>query len=151
MNSKKYIIREISETEIEMANNLLNKLIKDEKKYDSNINYDYVVKEYYQNRIKDSVILVAKKENDVVAYLFGYILDLPVYIKKKAILDALYVEEQHRNNGIAQEMIVKFKEWCKKENVNIIELSVCSKNKNAHDMYKKNGFDIVKYTMTAKI
>lgn len=151
MNSEEYVVREIFETEIDIANHLLNKLIKDEKKYDNNINYDYVVKGYYQNKINDSVIFVATKENEIVAYLFGYIVDSPVYIKKKAILDALYVEEQHRNKGIAKKMIVKFKEWCKKEDINIIELAVCSQNGNAHNLYKKNGFDIVKYTMNTKI
>ena len=115
MNVEEYVIREIFDTEIDVVNNLLNKLIKDEKKYDNNINYDYVVKEYYQNKIDDSVIFVATKENEIVAYLFGYIVDSPVYINKKAILDALYVEETHRQKGIAKKMITIFEEWCKKK------------------------------------
>ena len=86
MDSEKYIVREILEYEIDIANHLLNKLIKDEKKYDNNINYDYVVKEYYQKKINDSIILVATNKNKIVAYLFGYIVDSPVYIKKKAII-----------------------------------------------------------------
>ncbi len=151
MDSEKYIVREILEYEIDIANHLLNKLIKDEKKYDNNINYDYVVKEYYQKKINDSIILVATNKNKIVAYLFGYIVDSPVYIKKKAILDAIYVEEQHRNKGIAQKMINKFKEWCKKENIKIIELVVCSKNDKAYNLYKRNGFNIVKNTMNIKI
>ena len=151
MNSEEYIVREILETEVDIANLLLNKLIKYEKKYDNNINYDYVVKGYYQNKINDSVILVVTKEKEIVAYLFGYIVDSPVYIKKKAILDALYVEEQHRDKGIAKKLIVKFKEWCRNKDINIIELTVCSQNDNAYNLYKKNGFNIVKYTMDTKL
>ena len=139
------------DTEIDVVNNLLNKLIKDEKKYDNNINYDYVVKEYYQNKIDDSVIFVATKENEIVAYLFGYIVDSPVYINKKAILDALYVEETHRQKGIAKKMITIFEEWCKKKNIDIIELTVCSQNNNSYNLYKRNGFDIIKHIMYKEI
>lgn len=150
MNVEEYVIREIFDTEIDVVNNLLNKLIKDEKKYDNNINYDYVVKEYYQNKIDDSVIFVATKENEIVAYLFGYIVDSPVYINKKAILDALYVEETHRQKGIAKKMITIFEEWCKK-NIDIIELTVCSQNNNSYNLYKRNGFDIIKHIMYKEI
>ncbi len=151
MNVEEYVIREIFDTEIDVVNNLLNKLIKDEKKYDNNINYDYVVKEYYQNKIDDSVIFVATKENEIVAYLFGYIVDSPVYINKKAILDALYVEETHRQKGIAKKMITIFEEWCKKKNIDIIELTVCSQNNNSYNLYKRNGFDIIKHIMYKEI
>ena len=151
MNVEEYVIREIFDTEIDVVNNLLNKLIKDEQKYDNNINYDYVVKEYYQNKIDDSVIFVATKENEIVAYLFGYIVDSPVYINKKAILDALYVEETHRQKGIAKKMITIFEEWCKKKNIDIIELTVCSQNNNSYNLYKRNGFDIIKHIMYKEI
>ena len=151
MNVEEYVIREIFDTEIDVVNNLLDKLIKDEKKYDNNINYDYVVKEYYQNKIDDSVIFVATKENEIVAYLFGYIVDSPVYINKKAILDALYVEETHRQKGIAKKMITIFEEWCKKKNIDIIELTVCSQNNNSYNLYKRNGFDIIKHIMYKEI
>ena len=151
MNVEEYVIREIFFIFIDVVNNLLNKLIKDEKKYDNNINYDYVVKEYYQNKIDDSVIFVATKENEIVAYLFGYIVDSPVYINKKAILDALYVEETHRQKGIAKKMITIFEEWCKKKNIDIIELTVCSQNNNSYNLYKRNGFDIIKHIMYKEI
>ena len=151
MNVEEYVIREIFDTEIDVVNNLLNKLIKDEQKYDNNINYDYVVKEYYQNKIDDSVIFVATKENEIVAYLFGYIVDSPVYINKKAILDALYVEETHRQKGIAKKMITIFEEWCKKKNIDIIEVTVCSQNNNSYNLYKRNGFDIIKHIMYKEI
>ena len=110
-----------------------------------------MVKEYYQNKIDDSVIFVATKENEIVAYLFGYIVDSPVYINKKAILDALYVEETHRQKGIAKKMITIFEEWCKKKNIDIIELTVCSQNNNSYNLYKRNGFDIIKHIMYKEI
>ena len=151
IEDEEYSIREIRECEIDIANQLLNKLIKDEKKYDNNINYDYIVKEYYQNKVDNSVIYVAVKNNKIVAYLFGYIVDSPVYIEKKAVLDALYVEEDHRKKGIAKSIIKEFKKWCKNNKINIIELTVCSENKNSYNLYKKNGFNIIKYTMSTKI
>ena len=44
MENNKYIIREIQENEIDKANQLLNQLIIDEKKYDNNINENYIIK-----------------------------------------------------------------------------------------------------------
>ena len=83
MKNTDYIIREIKEEEIDYANKLLNKLIIDEKQYDNNINEKYIVNNYYQNRPNNSILLVATLNNEIVAFLFGYILDTSVYIEKK--------------------------------------------------------------------
>ena len=85
MKNTDYVIREIKEDEIDYANKLLNKLIIDEKQYDENINENYVVNNYYQNRQNNSILLVATLNSEIVAFLFGYIIETSIYINKKAI------------------------------------------------------------------
>ena len=48
-------------------------------------------------------------------------------------------------------MITIFEEWCKKKNIDIIELTVCSQNNNSYNLYKRNGFDIIKHIMYKEI
>ena len=151
MKNTDYIIREIKEDEIDYANKLLNKLIIDEKQYDENINENYVVNNYYQNRQNNSILLVATLNNEIVAFLFGYIIDSSVYIDKKAILDALYVSKNHRKKGLANLLINNFKQWCMKQKIDNLELTVCSENVDAFNLYKNNGFEIEKYTMKLKM
>ena len=151
MEDTDYVIREIKEEEIDYANKLLNKLIIDEKQYDKNINENYVVNNYYQNRQNNSILLVATLNNEIVAFLFGYIVDTTVYIDKKAILDALYVSKNHRKKGLANLLINNFKEWSIKQKITNLELTVCSENVDACSLYKKHGFKIVKYSMKLKM
>ena len=54
-----------------------------------------------------------------------------IYIDKKAILDALYVSKNHRKKGIANLLINNFKEWCIKQKIDNLELTVCSENVDA--------------------
>lgn len=150
MRKINYEIREIKECELDYANKLLNKLIIEEKQYDENINENYVVNNYYQRRQKNSVLFVATLNNKVVGFLFGYTVDITAYLEKKAMLDALYVLKEYRNQGIANSLIDSFKRWCRKQKIAIIELTVCSNNIEAYNLYKKHGFQIEKYTMKLK-
>lgn len=151
MENNNYVIREFKENEIDYANKLLNKLIIDEKKYDENIDENYIVDNYYQNRREQSILLAATLNNEIVGFLFGYVIDSSVYIGKKAILDALYISPNHRKNGLADVLIGDFKKWCIKQEIANLELTVCSKNIGAYNLYKKHGFETRKYTMKLKI
>ena len=147
-----YQIRKINSNEIDSANHLLNKLIRDEQKYDDNINLKYTVGNYYQNRPKDSCILVATDSpHNIIGYLYGYIVAAPVFSNPKAILDALYVEEKYRKSGIANQLINAFKDWCHINNIKIIELTVCSENIEALNLYKRHSAVPTKYTMQIKL
>ena len=134
MKNTDYIIREIKEDEIDYANKLLNKLIIDEKQYDENINENYVVNNYYQNRQNNSILLVATLNNEIVAFLFGYIIDSLVYIDKKAILDALYVSKNHRKKGLANLLINNFNNVMGYKNRTHLQIWV---SKDGENFYKK--------------
>lgn len=136
------------------ANDLLTKLIVDEKKYDKNINENCVVKSLYENFFdnKDVCLLIAKKSKKIVGYIYGYIQNNgDSKIKKVGVLDALYVEEEFRNNGVAQSLIEGFKRWAKSNRLSYLELKVCKDNLRAIKLYEKMGFKTSKIIMEDKL
>lgn len=136
------------------ANELLTKLIKDEKKYDDNINENCNVTSFYE-RIYNSdgvCLLVAKENNFVTGYLYGYIENNgDTYINLVGVLDALYVREEYRCKGVATKLIKEFKLWSIKHNAKEIEVKVLNDNINAINLYRKIGFKNVKTIMNLKI
>ena len=144
-------IKKANQLNINEANKLLTKLIRDEKKYDHNINEKYVVKRYYENRPKNSVILFAYVDKKIAGYTYGILEDTQTYINKKLLIDALYVEEEFRNNGVATSLINAVEEWGKEQGAKVEELTVCKENEKAFNLYKKFGFDTIVYRMTKNI
>ena len=61
--------------------------------------------------------------------------------KKVAVLSDLYVDEQHRNKGIASQLIIASMELIKQNwNIESIYLNVFNKNEEAIKLYEKLGF-----------
>lgn len=132
------------------ANDLLTKLIRDEKKYDKNINEKCVVTSLYENFFNndDVCLLVAKQGQNVLGYIYGYVQNNgDSKIEKVSSLDALYVEEAARQNKIGDKLIEKFKKWSYDVGAKYIELKVCKDNQKAVNLYKKKGFDETKIIM----
>lgn len=144
-----YIIEKCGVNETKEVDILLNKLILGEKQYDKNISDNFIVKEFYETKINDdnNCILVAKIDNKIIGYLYGFILNSDIDIEQKAQLDALYVEEEYRKLGIANSLINEFINWAKLKQVKFIELNVCNENINAINLYKKYGFKDIKTIM----
>lgn len=136
--------------EAKKANLLLTKLIRDEKKYDDNINEKCVVTSLYENFFSndDVCLLVAKQDENVLGYLYGYIQNNgDAKLEKVSFLDALYVEEDVRQNKIGEKLIEEFKKWSRDVDAKYIELKVCKDNEKAVNLYKKKGFDETKIIM----
>lgn len=77
-------------------------------------------------------------ENKAIGYL-GYFL-----IYDRIEIDYLYVEKKYRKKGYANILINKLVEISKKENCINITLEVNVNNNVAINLYKKNGFEIIK-------
>ena len=148
-----YIIRKANLDETSIADSFLTKLIRDEKKYDNNINENIVINNYYENVIGDNnCLLFAQIENTIVGYIYGFIRnDGNTVFHKVACLDALYVDANYRNQGIANALIAEFKKWAKASEVKYMEVSACSKNENAVTLYRKNDFKDIKVTMECEL
>lgn len=112
-NISKAMLNEIPE-----INDMLTDLIQDERKnYDININENYKVQEFYEKLIdnEDKIILVARDNDIILGYVYGFIQDNEnLFNNKIAKLDALFVKEQYRGNGIARSLMKEFINWAKK-------------------------------------
>lgn len=142
-----YTIRKANINDSIKLNELLTKLIRDEKKYDNNINEEFIVNSFYENIIdkKNNYLLVGESSNKIVGYLYGYIIDDgDTVINRVAKINALYIEEEYRHLGIGSSLINEFKKIVQEENIKYIEVNVCNNNKEAISTYKNNNFNEIK-------
>ena len=145
------IIRKANYDDIKILNQFLTFLIQDERQYDTGIDENFVVTNMYENYIEDSnkLLIVAEENNQIVGYLYGIIKpndDTYKYIIAK--LDALYIDNNYRNKGIATSLIEYFKKWAISKGAHKIEVNVWSNNINAKRLYEKNNFKTVSETLT---
>lgn len=150
----KYVIRKANVDDARDINALLTLLIRDEKKYDSNINESCVVNRLYEDIILNdgNCIFVAVNKNKIIGYLFGYILNNgDAYLEKTSKLEALYVLEDFRNNGIATKLINEFKSWSVDNGIKYMEVQVLNNNESAYKLYSKEKFMPFKSTLLNKL
>jgi len=149
-NISKAMLNEMPE-----INKMLTDLIQDERKnYDSNINENYKVQEFYEKLVdnENKIILVARDNDIILGYVYGFIQDNGnLFINKIAKLDALFVKEQYRGNGIARSLIREFINWARENEVAYVELSVCKDNTNAINLYENEGFSIDKICLRKEL
>ncbi len=128
------IVENIEEAKI--CDDLLTELIMSERKYDDNVNKSYKVDKYYTEIFdKDYNTLICASCDGIVV---GFI-------------DALYVKEKYRNQGIATGLIEEFYKWCELKEIKSVEIDSFIKNKASCKLYKKFGFEITSYRMRKQI
>ena len=147
------IIRKAVDSDANKLNELLTKLILDEKQYDDSIDETFVVINMYENYINDETkfIEVVEENNEIVGYLYGMLLKDPTSKTKKSVLDALYIESNYRKKGLGEKLINDFKTWCKEQKVDKINVKVCAKNINAKKLYNKMGFLKISETLQCEV
>jgi ribosomal protein S18 acetylase RimI-like enzyme len=103
----------------------------------------------------NNLFLIAESEKNIVGIVHCYIQETknhPIKKDKKvAVLSDLYVDENYRNKGIAQQLINKVLETIK-ENwiVNDVVLNVFNENQEAIKLYEKSGFkkQFIRYSIS---
>lgn len=148
-----YRIRKATIHDTNKLNELLTLLIRDEKKYDNNINEEFKVKSFYEYIInkENNYLLVAESSNTIIGYLYGYIIDDEnTVINKVAKIDALYIEEEYRQCGIGSSLIKEFKNIIK-DKVKYLEVNTFNNNKEAISTYKNNGFKEISTIMKLEL
>lgn len=121
--------------------NLLTKLIIDEKKYDNSIDDNVTISNYFINVIKDKKnILLCYKDNNIVK---GFIFLKPVKNNdlEGYLIDGLFVLEEFRRLGIASQLIKEAVSLTKKNNYKYIAMNVLYNNDVARKLYKSLGFN----------
>lgn len=148
-------IHKANKDEALKMNELLTKLIQDEKQYDDTIDPNFIVVSFYEQYVDDEnkCLLVATRGKEVIGYLYGYIKNHEGGLKEllSAKLDALFIEEEYRKQHIAQNLIDGFKNWCKDKKVTSLEVDVCAENKKALFLYQKVGFEEFKKSLKMDI
>lgn len=125
---------------VDKCDELFKNFLESERIYDTN-SLKYLPNSFKKDVSKDNVLLyVAKVEDKVVAFLYGYIetsvrQKLPV-----AHLTFIYVEEKYRKQKIATKLIDYFLQEVKQMNIEIIEVKAFKDNKVACNIYEKLGF-----------
>lgn len=144
-------LRDATTADAARLDTLLTRLIHDEVQYDSNLNGSYVVTDNYRDRIglEGHKLLLIEDGGKIVAFLYGFLYEIPGMLAKPiAILDALYVEKEHRRKGYASQLISAFKPFAEENGACRIELKVLSRNEAALRLYEKLSFKETKKYMT---
>jgi len=108
----------------------------------SKVQEDY--EKYLRNHLsgENSTVFAAFGGEKAVAMIVAktYRL-LPIYGDgKRGILSNLFVKEEFRNQGIAQELVKKATEWLKSKNAGAATIKVYSKNTAALELFRSLGF-----------
>ena len=144
------ITRVFDEEKANYCDILLTKLIQDERQYDKSIDESFVVQDFYKNIVQDdrNILLVYEEDNIIEGYIY---LKPHTEQKDAYIVDALYVEEQYRKQGIAKSLFKKAKNMLKEWNINHLYIGVMADNIKANNLYKSIGFEIFKYELKMDI
>lgn len=132
------MIKEVKNVEdANKCDELLTRLILDERKYNDLIDNNIVIKNHFSKMLDDEdVILLAYYLDKLIV---GYILIRKIN-ENLCLLDGLYVLEEYRNQKIASSLLNEAIDRCKKLNVKYIDINVMEKNELAKRIYKKLDF-----------
>lgn len=145
------VIRVLDEVRANICDNLLTKLIQDERQYDDSINENFVVKDYFKNVInnKDNILLCYEEDKIIKGYIYLKLVNNDN--KKGYLIDGLYVDNEYRNNGIATKLIENALNVIKKANISVVDINVMANNSVAINLYKRFGFNEFRISLRKNI
>ena len=145
------VIRVLDEVRANICDNLLTKLIQDERQYDDSIDENFVVKDYFKNVInnKDNILLCYEEDEIIKGYIYLKLVNNDN--KKGYLIDGLYVDNEYRNNGIATKLIENALNVIKETNVAVVDINVMANNSVAISLYKRFGFNEFKISLRKNI
>lgn len=116
---------------------LLTKLIQDERQYNDTIDENYIVINHFNKMLDDeNIIILAYYINKIIV---GYIL-IRRMDNNTCLLDGLYVEKEYRNKGIGKSLLTEAILRIKNMNIKYIDINVMYNNIIAKHIYEKLGF-----------
>lgn len=124
--------------------------------YDSTLITDWPLtqegKEYFENAIRNDIVLVASVDQKIVGYLVGTLNSQYSYNSiVQAELDNMCIMNEYRKLGIGSKLFEEFKKICKENRINEIKAVASYNNLNAIDFYKHNGFKEAELTLKQNI
>ena len=135
MNNK---IKQVTNVvDADRCDELLTKLIQDERQYNDTIDDNYIVTNHFNQMLDDeNIIILAYYINKIIV---GYIL-IRKMSNNTCLLDGLYVEKEYRNKGIGKSLLKEAISRIKNMNVKYVDINVMYNNIIAKHIYEKLGF-----------
>lgn len=101
-------------------------------------------KKHYEKELTNpsAKFFVAEQDEKIVGYQYGYIAPTPDYLtdhKQIGHLEACYVEEKHRGEGVGKKLTEMLIEWFKESGIKLLELNVYADN-SSKEVWEKLGF-----------
>ena len=126
------------------------------KNFDSTLIFDWPLtqegKKYFENAIRNDIVLVACVDGKIVGYLAGTLYSQYSYNNiVQAELDNMCIMNEYRKLGIGSKLFEKFKKICKENKINEIKVVASYNNLNAIEFYKRNGFKEAELTLKQNI
>lgn len=142
------IIRKAQKKDLEILTNFSVKLLKYHEKLDPYYKTTKKLKNELFNELRKalyspkSITLVAEENNEIIGYTNALITSRAPFfvIQKIGLIDAIYVTEKSRNQGVAKLFLDELFKWFKSKQIEYVELKVHENNKIAKNTWSKYGF-----------
>jgi len=148
-------VRPAREEEIQILLKFEQELVEFERPFDSTLKKGKISYYDIRSRIndKDSQVLVAEINDEIVGSGFGDIVKAKPFLKHEYItsLGFFYVKEEYRSIGVNKMILKELIKWSKKRGISEMKLNVYDKNINAKSVYLKYGFEPNLLEMRLKI
>lgn len=96
---------------------------------------------------KDKILLCAEEKGRIIAVSNTKLCTSGMTEMKMAFMDAIYVEEGYRKNGVGKQLFSETERLAKEWGAKRLDLSVWSFNKTALGFYEALGMQIQNYTL----
>lgn len=121
---------------------------------DTNWPYSEAGLEKYRQAISTKYTLIAFDSNKPVGYLIGSLHHPPIDSARHLAfgrIENIFVRTESRSKGIGQKLFEIFRNHCKSQGINRLEVLVNSKNTTALNFYKKINFTPLRLTLSQQI
>lgn len=107
---------------------------------------------YFVSMLTNELVYIAVAQDKIVGYLAGRINVQGSYVTKTlAEIDNMFVLEAYRRYGIGSKLINAFKQYCLQHDIEELKVTASSKNVDAIDFYRKNGFEDFEITLKTSL
>jgi ribosomal protein S18 acetylase RimI-like enzyme len=91
---------------------------------------------------KDTRVMVAQDNGKTVGFVMAMIRKYPPVWQRErhGFIEEIAVAADYRRKGTGSRLLKKIMDWFESENIDMIELTVASKNKVGYSFWKKHGF-----------
>ena len=145
MENKIQIIQVNNKDDALKCNKLLEKLIQSERQFNNNINQEFKVNNWFENFYdeKTNAIFIAKNDEEIIGYVYVKItsVDGGPMKYREALIDGLYIADNHRKQGISKVLMSTAEKWAKENDVKYLYVNVLEENSRAVNLYRKLNFN----------